>query len=162
MLWVGATLVLERELTIGQLIAFNAFMGSVLAPVMGLVALWSQLNDAGVAMERLGDVLDLEPEQKPQDVLVARDAAGPPGRDPLRGRVLPLRRRGHPYVLENISFHMRPGEMVAIVGRSGSGKTTLAKLLVGFYTPSEGNDVGGWLRPQRDRRRLSIAPRWAM
>ncbi len=68
-LWVGATLVLERELTIGQLIAFNAFMGSVLAPVMGLVALWSQLNDAGVAMERLGDVLDLEPEQKPQDVL---------------------------------------------------------------------------------------------
>src|SRR6185295_15199897 len=65
-LWAGADLVLSRELTIGQLIAFNALMGSVLAPLMGLVSLWSLLNDAGVAMERLGDVLDLEPEQKPK------------------------------------------------------------------------------------------------
>ena len=75
-LWVGANLVLARELTIGQLIAFNAFMGSVLGPLMGLVGLWSMLNDAGVAMERLGDVLDIEPEQKPEDLAVARDAAG--------------------------------------------------------------------------------------
>ena len=67
-LWVGANLVLAREMTIGQLIAFNAFMGSVLGPLMGLVGLWSMLNDAGVAMERLGDVLDIEPEQKPQDL----------------------------------------------------------------------------------------------
>src|SRR5207245_9371924 len=67
-LWAGANLVLSRELTIGQLIAFNALMGSVLAPLMGLVGLWSQLNDAGVAMERLGDVLDIEPEQKPEDL----------------------------------------------------------------------------------------------
>jgi subfamily B ATP-binding cassette protein HlyB/CyaB len=71
-LWVGANLVLARELTIGQLIAFNAFMGSVLGPLMGLVSLWSMLNDAGVAMERLGDVLDIEPEQKPEDLAVAR------------------------------------------------------------------------------------------
>src|SRR6185369_12196215 len=67
-LWVGADLVLARELTVGQLIAFNAMMGSVLAPLMGLVGLWSLLNDAAVAMERLGDVLDIEPEQKPEDV----------------------------------------------------------------------------------------------
>ena len=67
-LWVGANLVLSRELTIGQLIAFNALMGSVLGPLMGLVGLWNLLNDAGVAMERLGDVLDIEPEQKPGDV----------------------------------------------------------------------------------------------
>jgi len=67
-LWVGADLVLTRELTIGQLIAFNALMGSVLAPLMGLVGLWSLLNDASVAMERLGDVLDLEPEQRPEEL----------------------------------------------------------------------------------------------
>ncbi|MGN6667076.1 MAG: peptidase domain-containing ABC transporter, partial [Trinickia sp.] len=66
-LWAGAKLVLAQELSIGQLIAFNAFMGSVLAPMMGLVGLWSLMNDAAVAMERLGDVLDIEPEQKPAD-----------------------------------------------------------------------------------------------
>ena len=67
-LWVGANMVLTHEMTIGQLIAFNAFMGSVLSPLMGLIGLWSLLNDAGVAMERLGDVLDIEPEQKPGDL----------------------------------------------------------------------------------------------
>jgi len=137
-LWVGATLVLERELTIGQLIAFNAFMGSVLAPVMGLVALWSQLNDAGVAMERLGDVLDLDPEQKPQDVLSRVILPDLQGEIRFDGVYFRYGGEDTPYVLENVSFHMRPGEMVAIVGRSGSGKTTLAKLLVGFYKPTEG------------------------
>ena len=138
-LWVGATLVLERELTIGQLIAFNAFMGSVLAPLMGLVALWGQLNDAGVAMERLGDVLDLEPEQKPQDVMSRVMLPDLQGEIGLNGVYFRYGGEDTPYVLENISFHMRPGEMVAIVGRSGSGKTTLAKLLVGFYKPTEGS-----------------------
>lgn len=137
-LWVGATLVLERELTIGQLIAFNAFMGSVLAPLMGLVALWGQLNDAGVAMERLGDVLDLEPEQKPQDVLSRVMLPDLQGEISLDGVYFRYGGDETPYVLENISLHIRPGEMVAVVGRSGSGKTTLAKLLVGFYKPTEG------------------------
>ncbi|WP_019447279.1 peptidase domain-containing ABC transporter [Cupriavidus sp. BIS7] len=137
-LWVGATLVLQRELTIGQLIAFNAFMGSVLAPLMGLVALWGQLNDAGVAMERLGDVLDLEPEQKPQDVMSRVLLPDLQGDIKFDGVYFRYGGEDTPYVLENISFQMRPGEMVAIVGRSGSGKTTLAKLLVGFYKPTEG------------------------
>lgn len=137
-LWVGATLVLERELTIGQLIAFNAFMGSVLAPLMGLVALWGQLNDAGVAMERLGDVLDLDPEQKPQDVMSRVSLPDLQGEIQFDGVYFRYGGEDTAYVLENISFHMRPGEMVAIVGRSGSGKTTLAKLLVGFYKPTDG------------------------
>lgn len=138
-LWVGATLVLERELTIGQLMAFNAFMGSVLAPLMGLVALWGQLNDAGVAMERLGDVLDLEPEQKPQDVLSRVMLPDLQGEIVMKDLYFRYGGEDTPYVLENISFAIRPGEMVAIVGRSGSGKTTLAKLLVGFYKPTEGS-----------------------
>jgi ATP-binding cassette subfamily B protein len=137
-LWVGANLVLARELTIGQLIAFNALMGSVLAPLMGLVGLWSRLNDAGVAMERLGDVLDMEPEQKPQDLpsrVLLPDLQGD-----IRLDGIYFRYGGNetPYVLENISLDIKPGELVAVVGRSGSGKTTLAKLLVGFYPPTEG------------------------
>jgi len=137
-LWVGASLVLSRELTIGQLIAFNALMGSVLAPLMGLVGLWSLLNDASVAMERLGDVLDLEPEQKPEDI--ASRVVLPELQGDVRFESVYFRYGGEdtPYVLENISLDIKPGELVAIVGRSGSGKTTLAKLLVGFYPPTEG------------------------
>ncbi|TFW00530.1 cyclic nucleotide-binding domain-containing protein [Oxalobacteraceae bacterium OM1] len=137
-LWVGADLVLARELSIGQLIAFNALMGSVLAPLMGLVGLWTRLNDAGVAMERLGDVLDMEPEQKPSEVgsrVVLPDLHGALKLDGIYFR---YGGADTPYVLENISLDIQPGELIAIVGRSGSGKTTLAKLLVGFYAPTEG------------------------
>lgn len=137
-LWVGANLVLAHELTIGQLIAFNALMGSVLAPLMGLVGLWSLLHDAGVAMERLGDVLDMEPEQKPQDLSSRVVLPDLQGEIRLDGVYFRYGGNETPYVLENISLDIKPGELVAIVGRSGSGKTTLAKLLVGFYVPSEG------------------------
>jgi subfamily B ATP-binding cassette protein HlyB/CyaB len=137
-LWAGATLVLNRELTIGQLMAFNALMGSVLGPLMGLVGLWSRMADATVAMERLGDVLDIEPEQKPADLaarVVLPDLQGELKLDRLYFR---YGGEGTPWVLEDVSIDIKPGELVAIVGRSGSGKTTLAKLLVGFYPPSEG------------------------
>jgi len=137
-LWAGATLVLSRELTIGQLIAFNALMGSVLAPLMGLVGLWSMLNDAAVAMERLGDVLDLEPEQRPEDMVSRVALPELQGDIRLDGVYFRYGSDDTPYVLENISMEIKPGELVAIVGRSGSGKTTLAKLLVGFYPPTEG------------------------
>jgi ATP-binding cassette subfamily B protein len=137
-LWVGAGLVLDRELTIGQLIAFNALMGSVLAPLMGLVGLWTLLNDASVAMERLGDVLDLTPEQKPEEL--ASRVVIPELQGEVRFDNVYFRYDGgdSQYVLENISVDIKPGELVAIVGRSGSGKTTLAKLLVGFYPPTDG------------------------
>ncbi len=144
-LWVGANLVLAHELTIGQLIAFNSLMGSVLSPLMGLVGLWNQIHEAGVAMERLGDVLDIEPEQRPEDLssrVVLPDLQGAIKLDSVY-----FRYGGDetPYVLEDISFEMNPGEMLAIVGQSGSGKTTLAKMLVGFYPPTEGHiNVDGY------------------
>ena len=137
-LWLGASLVLARELSIGQLIAFNALMGSVLSPLMGLVGLWGLANDAGVAMERLGDVLDIEPEQKAADMPSRVVLPDLQGALQLDGVYFRYGGSETPYVLENISVDIRPGQMIAIVGRSGSGKTTLAKLLVGFYPPSEG------------------------
>ncbi|SAL80626.1 ABC transporter-like protein [Caballeronia choica] len=140
-LWVGANMVLTHEMTIGQLIAFNAFMGSVLSPLMGLIGLWSLLNDAGVAMERLGDVLDIEPEQKPGDLASRVMLPDLQGEISLNGVYFKYSESDADYVLENISFDIKPGELVAIVGRSGSGKTTLAKLLVGFYAPTEGKMV---------------------
>lgn len=137
-LWVGASLVLAHELTVGQLIAFNALMGCVLAPLMGLVGLWSMLNDAGVAMERLGDVLDVAPEQKPEELssrVVLPDLQGSIN---LEGVYFRYAGNEGAYVLQNVNLEIKPGELVAIVGQSGSGKTTLAKLLVGLYGVNEG------------------------
>ena len=137
-LWVGANLVLSQELTIGQLIAFNMLMGSVMSPLMGLIGMWDELHEAGVSMERLGDVLDLKPEQEPKELqsrVLLPDLQGD-----IRFENVYFRYGGKetPYVLENISFEIKPGEFVAVVGHSGSGKSTLAKLLVGFYPPTEG------------------------
>ena len=140
-LWFGANLVLTHELSVGQLIAFTALMGSVLAPLMALVGLWSLLNDAAVAMERLGDVLDLEPEQKPGELASRVVLPDLQGEIRLEGVYFRYGGNETAYVLENISLDIKPGELVAIVGRSGSGKTTLAKLLVGFYIPTEGKVV---------------------
>jgi ATP-binding cassette, subfamily B, bacterial HlyB/CyaB len=140
-LWFGVGLVLTHQLSVGQLIAFNALMGSVLAPLMSLVGLWSLLNDAGVAMERLGDVLDLEPEQKPGELASRVVLPDLQGEIRLEGVYFRYGGNESAYVLENISLDIKPGELVAIVGRSGSGKTTLAKMLVGFYAPTEGKLV---------------------
>jgi subfamily B ATP-binding cassette protein HlyB/CyaB len=137
-LWLGANLVLAQQLTIGQLIAFNALMGSALSPLLGLVGLWSRVNEAGVAMERLGDVLDMEPEQKPEEL--SSRVLLPSLRGDIEFKGVYFRYGGNetPYVLENISLEMKSGELIAVVGQSGSGKTTLAKLLVGFFQPTEG------------------------
>lgn len=137
-LWVGANMVLSQELTVGQLMAFNMLMGSVLGPLLELIGLWDELHETGVAMERLGDVLDIEPEQKPADLqsrVILPELAGN-----LKFEDVYFRYSANDasYVLENINFEIKPGEMVAIVGHSGSGKTTLAKLMVGFYAPSDG------------------------
>lgn len=137
-LWVGANLVLAQQLTIGQLIAFNALMGSALSPLLGLVNLWNRVHEAGVAMERLGDILEMEPEQKPEDLSSRVILPSLRGDIELKGVYFRYGGNETPYVLENISLDIKAGQLVAIVGQSGSGKTTLAKLLVGFYKPTEG------------------------
>jgi len=138
LLWVGSRMVLAQELTIGQLMAFNALIGSVMTPIMGLVGVWDELQETLVSMERLGDVLELESEQKPEDVpakVVLPDLKGD-----IRFENVYFRYGGKEtsYVLENINMDIQADTTVAIVGHSGSGKTTLAKMLVGFYPPTEG------------------------
>lgn len=138
LLWVGSKMVLNQQLSIGQLMAFNALIGSAMGPVLGLVKVWDELHEALVSMERLGDVLDIEPEQKPADMpsrVLLPDFKGKIDIENVYFRY------GGPetnYVLENINLNIEAGSTVALVGHSGSGKTTLAKLLVGFYKQTEG------------------------
>ncbi|BBD70781.1 cyclic nucleotide-regulated ABC bacteriocin/lantibiotic exporter [Nostoc commune NIES-4072] len=137
LLWFGAWQVIQNELTIGQLVAFNMLLGNVINPFQRLIMLWNELQEVLIAVERINDVIDAEPEE---DLHSSSRQSLPP----IRGYIAfdKVTFRYHPEsdvnTLENISFEVRPGQMIALVGRSGSGKTTISKLVLGLYPPTEG------------------------
>jgi HlyB family type I secretion system ABC transporter len=137
LIWIGASLVISGEFTIGQLFAFNMISGNVIRPFQRLAGLWSQLQEIGIAIERLCDVIEAKPEEN-------RDSNRQPiGR--LQGYVkfndvtFRYNHDAKTNVLENINFEIQPGQTIALVGRSGSGKTTLSKLILGLYQPTSGS-----------------------
>lgn len=135
-LWYGARLVMGGEMTIGQLMAFNVLLGTVIGPILRVVNLWDSFQEARVALERLNDVFESPLEQSP-----GKDAFRMP---PIQGRVTfeNVTFRYHEEgnnVLQNIDLDIPPHHTVALVGRSGSGKTTLINLLLRLYQPTEGS-----------------------
>jgi len=154
-LWVGATLVIGGALSVGQLIAFNMLAGRVSAPILRLVQLWQDFQQAGISIERLGDILNTptEPGHNPNRTALPQ----------LKGRVtlehITFRYQAdRPEILKDLSLDVSPGEIIGIVGRSGSGKSTLTKLVQRLYVPEggrvlvDGVDVAqvdpAWLRRQ--------------
>lgn len=137
LLWFGAWLVIQNELTIGQLVAFNMLIGNVITLFERLTVLWNQLQEVIIAVERINDVIDTEPEENLQ-------ASVRQGLPELKGEIQfeQVTFRYHPEsdinVLENLSFTVNPGQTVALVGRSGSGKTTISKLILGLYPATDG------------------------
>ncbi|MDZ8261397.1 peptidase domain-containing ABC transporter [Nostoc sp. ChiQUE01b] len=137
LLWFGAWQVIQNELTIGQLVAFNMLLGNVINPFQRLILLWNELQEVVIAVERINDVIDAEPEE---DLHSSSRQSLPP----MRGYIVfdKVTFRYHPEsdvnTLENISFEVQPGQTIALVGRSGSGKTTISKLVLGLYSPTEG------------------------
>jgi HlyB family type I secretion system ABC transporter len=136
LLWFGASLVIQDELSLGQLVAFNMLLSTILNPFRRLTVLWNQLQEVLIAIERLQDVLEAEPEEV--------DKTYQPELPPIQGRIrfesvtFRYNTEAERNVLENLSFQIKPGQMVAVVGRSGSGKSTLAKLLLNLYAPTDG------------------------
>lgn len=157
-LWYGASLVIEGSLSVGQLMAFNALIGNVMGPIMGLIGLWPQVQEARIALDRLNDVYDtpMEASRLGGQGLILRRVEGRLAFENV------FFRYGvgsdEPYVLNDIDLTIDPGQKVAIVGRSGAGKTTLVKLIPRLFDPHEGRvtldgmDVRdfdpGWLRRQ--------------
>jgi ATP-binding cassette subfamily B protein len=137
LLWFGAWMVIQNQLTIGQLVAFNMLLGNVIQPFQRLIVLWNQLQEVIVSTERINDVLEAEPEEDLQHQSRQSLSA-------LRGHIRfeNVTFRYHPEsdinVLENLSFEILPEQTIAVVGRSGSGKTTLSKLVLGLYPPTDG------------------------
>jgi subfamily B ATP-binding cassette protein HlyB/CyaB len=133
-LWYGAHLVMNNELTVGQFVAFNMFAQRVAQPIMRMAQLWTDFQQTGISVARLGDILNTRTEVPPTSA-----AQLPPikGRITLDGVVFRYRPEAPP-VLHGISLDVKPGEIIGIVGRSGSGKSTLTKLVQRLYSPEGG------------------------
>ncbi len=135
-LCVGAWMVMtSQEFTIGMLVAFQMFAGRLSQPMLHLVGLWQQFQQADIAVRRLGDVMNAPAE--PYSLLPARETKGE-GWIEVKG--LSFRYAPNlPYLYKAFSLTIEPGKCVGIMGPSGSGKSTLAKLLQGFFQPEEGS-----------------------
>ena len=129
----GAVLVIRGEWTLGSLLAFQAYLSYVFGPAQYLASVNVQLQQARAALERVGALVEIAPED-PQagGIRVSR----------LKGEI-ELRRVGFAYgggppVLSELSLHVFPGESVAVMGPTGVGKSTLLSLLLRFYQPMAG------------------------
>jgi ATP-binding cassette, subfamily B, bacterial HlyB/CyaB len=134
-LYFGARLVIEGNLTVGELVAFNILASRVSAPVLRLAQIWQDFHQARLSVARLGDILNTpaEPTYNP-----GRAALPEIRGDIVFDHVTFRYRIDGPEVLQDVSFGAPAGQIVGIVGPSGSGKSTLAKLVQRLYVPESG------------------------
>ena len=133
---VGALLVMKNDgFTIGRLVAFQMFASRMSQPMLRLVGLWQEFQQADIAIKRLGDIMDMPTE--PYALIPTRAQSAEGGVIEL----LDLSFRyspEHPYLYRNLNLTFKAGHLSLLMGPSGCGKSTLAKLLLGFYQPSDG------------------------
>ncbi|WP_407312187.1 type I secretion system permease/ATPase [Pseudomonas sp. nanlin1] len=133
-LWLGATLVMEGQLSVGQLIAFNMFAGRIAQPVLRLAQLWGQFQQLAVSLGRVGTVLEAPAEHASAGQGVLSRLGGRIEFDQVRFRY----QRNGSEVLRGVDLLIEPGEVIGIVGRSGCGKSTLTRLLLKLHRPEHG------------------------
>ncbi len=133
-MWLGASLVIDDKLTVGQLVAFNMLSGQVSSPVMRLAQLWQDFQQTGISVARLGDVLNTKNEQESKTNAVLPAITG----QLIFDKIVFRYKVDGQLILKNVSLTVNPGEIIGIVGRSGSGKSTLTKLLQKLYVPEQG------------------------
>jgi subfamily B ATP-binding cassette protein HlyB/CyaB len=134
-LYYGAMLVIDGDLSVGELVAFNMLAGRVTQPVLRLAQMWQDFHQARLSVARLGDILNTAPEPSYNPARAALPAIrGDIGFEHVTFRY----RIDGPEVLHDISLSVPAGQIVGIVGPSGSGKSTLTKLVQRLYVPESG------------------------
>lgn len=136
LLYFGARLVIDGELTVGGLIAFNMLAGRVNAPILKLASVWQEVTQMKVSIRRLAEIMDA-----PVEPAFQTGRSVPP---PITGRVtlkhVTFRYAPQaPEVLSDLSLDVKPGEVVGVTGLSGAGKTTLTRLVQRLYVPERGS-----------------------
>jgi ATP-binding cassette, subfamily B, bacterial HlyB/CyaB len=134
LLLFGAKAVIDGELTVGALVAFNMIASQAVQPILRLSQVWQDFQQVQISIERLGDILNAPPELSPINRLAPTT---PRGAIELR-RVSFRYRPGGAEALKDVSLVIEPGETIGLVGPSGSGKSTLTKLIQRLYLPNEG------------------------
>lgn len=134
-MWYGGHLVMDGQMTLGQLIAFQMISRQATEPMTKLLTMWPEVQQTGLSLERVSDILNSRPEPV--------QGAGKRGEGRLQGHIVfedvSFRYRPDlPLVLEGINLDVQPGEKIGIVGRSGSGKSTLTSVVQHFYVPEAG------------------------
>jgi subfamily B ATP-binding cassette protein HlyB/CyaB len=134
-LYFGAKLVIDGDLTVGELVAFNILAGRVSAPVLRLAQVWQDFHQARLSVARLGDILNTPAEPSFNTARAALPA--------IRGEIVfehvTFRYRlDGAEVLHDVNFRIVPGQIIGIVGPSGSGKSTLTRLIQRLYVPGSG------------------------
>lgn len=133
-IYFGVSLVFSRDMSVGQLIAFQMFSNQLSGPILRLVRMWQDFQQAKLSLNRLGDIINTQPEliggaislKQLNGEITAKDLSF---RYALEGPLVPA----------NMNFQIRPGMMVGFVGRSGSGKSTIGKIIQRLYLPLEGS-----------------------
>lgn len=134
---VGALLVMQNDgFTIGMLVAFQMFASRMSQPMLRLAGLWQEFQQADIAVKRLGDLMDAPAE--PHALSPARARSGVGGKVELKNVSFRYSDK-HPYLYRELSLTLHTGKLTVLMGPSGCGKSTLAKMLQGFYWPSDGS-----------------------
>lgn len=161
-LWVGMWLVLEGNFTLGQLIAFRIISGNVTGPLLQLSQLYQGFQTVQLSMERLGDIVDQNPELGRAEDL--GQISMPPVHGAVRFEDVQFRFGADgPFQVDGVNLEIAAGSFVGIVGQSGSGKSTLMKLLPRLYAPGQGRifiddyDIGK-VELSSLRRQIGIVP----
>ncbi|MBD2385193.1 peptidase domain-containing ABC transporter [Cylindrospermum sp. FACHB-282] len=135
-LWIGSYLVINRTLTIGQLIAYNGMSGNLLGFLSSAIGLVDEFITSQIVIQRLTEVIDATPEDendlKKQWVEIAANTD-------ITCTEINFHHTGRVDLLQDFSVTIPGGQVIALIGKSGCGKSTLAKLITGLYKVQSGN-----------------------
>jgi ATP-binding cassette, subfamily B, multidrug efflux pump len=133
-IWYGGTLVVQNELSLGELVAFSAYLGQLFNPIRMVGNIIPAMAMAASSAQRIFEILDAVPD--------VHDLPGAKPLPPIRGEVrfenVSFSYAGTRTVLDQVNLHVQPGQVIALLGATGSGKTTITNLIPRFYDPTGG------------------------